>query len=378
MFYDIFPDYFFIYKFDEFDKLVSICEEFEIPIPQIPKKSDLHNRAFYYLDLCDAFLEFRNTQKLSPSEFGAFLYDFAPRNLEEINDAEMPAPSKAWFVGGSKYDFETLDNADGSTPGRWQCNKDTRRGDIIIMYCVTPRSYIHSIWRAHSNGFLDPYFQYFNSGYISCPIILNNKITQKELNSNPVWSQNPLIRKNLQGINGYPVKYEEYMELLSMLESKGENVAILPKINRTTRIESNEVKDERDVEIKLIEPFFSFLGYTSGDWLRQMPVRMGRGERNYPDYCFHAKPTRGEETARMIVESKYEIKSEKQLQEAYFQTKSYALRLQSTCFVIAALEGIWIFRSNNGSFRIGNYIYYNWIDVENPDILHELRQLIGK
>ena len=109
-----------------------------------------------------------------------------------------------------------------------------------------------------------------------------------------------------------------------------------------------------------------------------MPVRMGRGERNFPDYCFSAKPTRGEETAKMIVEAKYEIKTQKQLQDTYFQTKSYALRLQSTCFVLAAKEGIWIFQSKNGTFKMEDCIHYNWIDIENPDILHELKQLIGK
>jgi hypothetical protein len=71
-----------------------------------------------------------------------------------------------------------------------------------------------------------------------------------------------------------------------------------------------------------------------------MPVKMGRGERNYPDYCFGANPVRGEETAKMILESKYEIKTQKELLDAYFQTKSYAMRLQVEKFAIAAREGI--------------------------------------
>lgn len=379
LFYDLYPDYFFPYMFGiEFNKLTNICIEFNIPIPALPKKSDWLKRAFYYIDLCESFLEFRKTNELSPSEFCAFLYDFAPKNLDEIKDKEMPNPSKVWFVGGSKSDFNFLDNAEATGVSRWQCNIDTKRGDIIIMYCVTPRSYIHSIWRAHSDGFLDPYFQYFNSGYITSPIRLDHKISQKELNENPVWSNNQLIKCNLQGINGYPIKYNEYVELLSILERKGQRIADLPMITPTTRLETEDLIDERDVELKLIEPFFEYLGYTNTDWLRQMPVRMGRGERNYPDYCFGAKPKRGEETAKMIVESKYEIKTQKELQEAYYQTKSYALRLQSTCFVLAAIEGIWIFQSKNGIFKIESQIHYNWIDIENPDILHTIRQIIGK
>lgn len=379
LFYDLYPDYFFPYMFGiEFNKLTNICMEFNIPIPEIPKKSDWLKRAFYYIELCEAFLEFRETNHLNPSEFCAFLYDFAPKNLEEIKDKEMPNPSKVWFVGGSKSDFNFLDNAEVNRVSRWQCNIDTRRGDIIIMYCVSPRSYIHSIWRAHSDGFLDPYFQYFNSGYITSPIILSHKITLKDLKDNLVWRNHPLLRKNLQGVNGYPIKYNEYIELFSILESKGQKTDSLPIIKLTTRLETNDLVDERDVEIKLIEPFFETIGYTNNDWLRQMPVRMGRGERNYPDYCFGAKPKRGEETAKMIVESKYEIKTHKELLEAYFQAKSYALRLQADIFIIAAIEGIWIFQSKSETFKFENQTHHNWIDLENPDILHKLRLILGK
>lgn len=314
----------------------------------------------------------------SLSEFCAFLYDFAPNNLKEIEDTEMPNPSKVWFVGGNKNNFEYLDKATKSSTDSWQCNLDTRRGDIIVMYCLTPRSYIHSIWRANTDGFADPFFYYYNVAYLSNPIKLEHKITQKDLNSNPIWCSNPLIKKNLQGINGYPIKYKEYIELLSMLEIKGQQITDFPIIRPTTRLETDELIDERDVEIKLIEPFFLFLGYSPNDWLRQMSVRMGRGERNYPDYCFSAKPKRGEETAKMLVEAKYEIKTQKQLLETYYQTKSYAMRLQSTCFMIAAKEGIWIFQSRNGTFKLEDFIHYNWIDIENPDILHKLKLLIGK
>jgi len=377
--YDLHPDYFFPYKFDcEFNKLTKICLEFEIPLPKIPKKQDWFKRAFYYIELCDAFYEFRKMNDFSPSEFCAFLYDFAPNNLKEIEDTEMPNPSKVWFVGGNKMNFEYLDNAVKSSIDSWQCNLDTRRGDIIVMYCLTPRSFIHSIWRANSDGFADPFFYYFNVAYLSDPIILEHKITQKDLINNSIWSNNPLVKKNLQGINGYPIKYREYVELLSMLENKGQRITDFPLIKPTTRLETNDLIGERDVEIKLIEPFFLLLGYSPNDWLRQMPVRMGRGERNFPDYCFSAKPKKGEESAKMIIEAKYEIKTQKQLLETYYQTKSYAMRLQSTCFTIAAKEGIWIFQSKNESFKIEDCIHYNWIDIENPDILHELKQLIGK
>jgi hypothetical protein len=203
-------------------------------------------------------------------------------------------------------------------------------------------------------------------------------ITRKELENNKIWSDNPLIRKNLQGINGYPIQYIEYLELLSMLKSKGQNIDGLPLIKPTNRLDTDNLKDERDVEIRLIEPFLELIKYKPKDWIRQMPVKMGRGERNYPDYCFGANPIRGEETAKMILESKFEIKTTKDLQDAYFQTKSYAMRLQANKFIIAAKEGIWIYQPKNSNYKFDDYFHCNWIDIENPDILHKLRQLIGK
>lgn len=107
-----------------------------------------------------------------------------------------------------------------------------------------------------------------------------------------------------------------------------------------------------------------------------MPVKMGRGERNYPDYCFGANPKRGEESAKMILELKFSIMTNKDLQEAYFQAKSYAVRLQASCFIIAAKEGIWIYKPKAGIYRVDDFQNYSWIQIEKPDDLHALKLLI--
>jgi hypothetical protein len=323
-------------------------------------------------------LEFRKLHNFTPAEFCSFLYDFAPSVLQELEDSEMPRPSKVWFVGGNKVDFEFLDTASIKSTNRWQGNVDARKGDIVLMYCLSPRSYIHSIWRVIKDGFADPFFHYYSVVYLGLPIKLDYVITQKELENNTIWSNNPKVRGNLQGINGYPVKYKEYLELIEMLKEKGQNVDNFPLILQTNRLETDDLKDERDVEIRLIEPFLTLLNYEVKDWIRQMPVKMGRGERNYPDYCFGANPARGEETAKMILEAKYEIKTQKELQNAYFQTKSYAVRLQADKFIIASREGIWIYFPMKGSFKFDSYIQYTWFEIENPDVLHKIKQLIGK
>lgn len=361
----------------KFNVLQSIFEHFEIPLPRIPLKKDWRNRLLYYVEICEALYEFRKHNSLSRFELCAFLYDFAPNSIHRITSEEMPKPTKAWFCGGNKLGFDFLDNANDSSTSFWQGNVDTRKGDIIVMYCLSPRSYVHSIWRADCDGFIDPFFYYFTLIYITQPVKIL-PVSHKELQNNEIFSKSPLIRSNMQGLVGYPIKYEEYFELLEITKSKGKLKKNPPLIEPYFSIDDNELSCEKDVEEKLIEPLLVKLGYSDNDWIRQMPIKMGRGERNYPDYCFEANSTTGEESAKLILEAKYSIRNSKDLSEAYFQTKSYALRLESSKFIIAAKEGLWIFDKIKGQFDINIVSHYTWYQLEHPDYFHEVLKSIGK
>ena len=109
-----------------------------------------------------------------------------------------------------------------------------------------------------------------------------------------------------------------------------------------------------------------------------MPVKMGRGERNYPDYAVGAVATRGEESAQMVLESKYQLTSKRQFVDAFLQTKSYALRLQCKVMAMAAREGVWIFPPRNGTFEIDHYVQKAWGEVVQPDSFHAVSCLIGR
>ena len=83
----------------------------------------------------------------------------------------------------------------------WACNERTRRGDIVVLYCTSPRSYIHSIWRSNSGGIFNP-FDYYHCRTTVCDGILTPHITFKDLKDDEYMSQVPIVRRNLQGING--------------------------------------------------------------------------------------------------------------------------------------------------------------------------------
>lgn len=379
--YIAFPNFFFPFFFlRDFDKFSNICVAFSIALPEIPKKRNRRERTTYYLDICRALYDFRIYNELSPEELIAFVYDFAPNLLFNNNadDTPMAEPSKVWYVGGGKIDYDFLDNAETTDIHFWQANIDTRAGDIIIMYCWSPRSYIHSVWRAVNDGFIDPFFYYHSLTYISNPIKVP-PITFHEIKSNPILAKSPIIKNNFQGVNGYPITQEEYCEMLRLWEEKGMDIDILPKMEVIKYLAEDIVlKDERDIEVHLIEPLLHKLKYKTTDWIRQMPIRMGRGERNYPDYCIGAVTTRGEESTKMLIEAKYSIKNRKLLMDAFFQAKSYAIRLQAEKFMIASKQGLWIYEKKGGKFNPDKILYFTWNELENADRLHELHKLVGK
>ena len=103
---------------------------------------------------------------------------------ETSTSSELPKPTNVWLTGAGGGDFTFLDslgeNPNGNDQQIWACNERTRRGDIIVLYCTSPRSYIHSIWRSNSGGIFNP-FDYYHCRTTVCDGILTPHITFKDL-----------------------------------------------------------------------------------------------------------------------------------------------------------------------------------------------------
>lgn len=299
--------------------------------------------------------------------------------LAAEQDVELPPPSRVWFTMGGindNGDFEFLDQADQNSTARWQGNVETRRGDVILMWCVSPRSYLHSIWRALDDGFADPFFYFYSSMRIGRRTKLP-PVCFKEFMEDPELAANKSVRAHFQGAGGKPFPLEDYLVLLEILKRKGCETSNLPIPPPHAFVFGDRLENERDVEIQLVEPLLTQLGYSASEWIRQMPLRMGRGERNYPDYAVEPNLTRGEESASFLIETKYEIATKQQLEDAFIQGKSYALRLQALAFMLAAKEGIWLYRQTDG-FSSERYLHWTWQEIEHPDRFHELAAELGK
>jgi hypothetical protein len=382
--YSRLPNFYIPYFFSrKFFELTKIADNFLIDLPQVPLKKDKYARLKYYWDLCVVLKTFQKENNLNNAELCAFLYDYAPKFLgfekNLISNENLPQPSQIWLVGGDKYgfDFDFLDNANSQSSGFWQGNVDTKRGDIVIMYCLAPRSVIHSVWRATSNGIADPFFYFYGSINIGVGI-KTPPIHISELKSDKHFSLNPLVRKNLQGINGYSFSSVDYQHLLSMFSEKGFDISQLPKLYRPEISLDLDLKNERDVEINLVEPLLERLDYNPKDWIRQMSVRMGRGERNYPDYAFFANSEKGYEKAKMLIETKFFIKTNVELEETFKQARSYAVRLEASILIICDKECLWFYEKINGSFDRSVFIKKYWGEVNNPDDFRIIKNRVGK
>ena len=368
-----------------FDIIQQNCDAIGIELPPIPRSKDYKDYLLYYYDICVAFNEFQEANKMTDAELCACLYDFAPMFVDEKVVSELPKPVNVWLTGASGGDFDILDElGKGDNSGNpnlvWACNERTRRGDIVIIYCLSPRSYIHSIWRAKTNGIFNP-FDFYHCRVNVCEGIKIPPITSKELKADEYFSQVPIVRKNLQGIKGTEFTAQDYSELLRFVEQKGGDVSVLPKLFEKGKVNFGEIKIEKDVEEKILIPMLQKLGYSESDWTRQLSLKAGRNEKAIPDFVFFAKGDRHFENAPMLIEAKFDMSLITEQQKAFAQALSYSRMLRSSIMVICDKERIILYKvDKNGSSNRNQPLYENhWETIFSDEIEGaKLKHLIGR
>lgn len=297
-----------IFFSDHFNWIQRNCELLEIAIPDVPRTKDYRKYTMYYLELCEAFMAFQEENNLTDAEFLCYLYLFADEHIDDNRDSQLPRPTNVWMTGANPYDFECLENGE-ITDSAWACNEKTQRGDIIIVYAVTPNSCFHSIWRADSGGCFNP-FNYYHcrTTVVDCHPIPH--VTFKEFMADPILSNFTIGRKKLQGVNGFELSASEYSAFLNYLADKGCNTEELPQLVMNTDWERPEIvkgtgEPEKQVENKFIIPLLrDVLGYKEGDYTQQARHKSGRKEKSIPDFVFFQSGEHGLEHCPFLIEAK--------------------------------------------------------------------------
>ncbi len=369
--FDQISELFFPYYFKcNFNVVEKIAQEFDIAIPEMPIKKDYKGRFFYYGKLCESLYKFRIQHNMSQYELCAFLYDFAPKYIcgtESYIIKELPEPKSAYFIGATKDDWFLSDDTDIITP--WQCNPDTLAGDMIVMYLKSPISAIDSIWQSVSVGFNDPFFYYYRCTYIAKPQKID-RISQKELQQDEIFKNLPIVRKNMQGINGVELYPSYYNRLIDMSKAN------LFKFKYVSDVDNTEYSIEKDVENKLIKPFIATLGYSEKDYLKQMYIEIGNHNHALiPDFAINPTVSKGHYSADFIIEAKLTIPTQKFLEETKTQARSYANMLKVKYAVIASKEGIWIVSSADDFSE--EILSFSWQQLNSEDNFYKVLSVLG-
>jgi len=365
---------------EQFDVFMKILDVLEIPMPELPAKSDKRGRLLLYNDLNANILKFAEENQLTIEETCACIYDFAFMLLEEDkNELEIPEPTNIWLTGGSKGDYKTfLENPVEGAKSVWTCNENTKRGDIIVMYVLAPYSCIQSIWRADIDGVYTP-FNYYNSRTRATNGIVVPHITLNELKSDSYFSQLPITRKNFQGVNGVQFSANDYKELQRLLQEKDFDVSILPQLYKPDLEFAGQLKNEKDVEEKLLIPILEKLGYSENDWTRQLSQKAGRKEKVILDFVFLPKGEIHFQNAPMVIEAKFDMSSNIERTKSYNQALSYARLMKSSVFGICDKDRLIIYKEKNGYFdRFKPVFEKHWQSINDAETFSKLKKLIGK
>ncbi|WHF52127.1 type I restriction enzyme HsdR N-terminal domain-containing protein [Chryseobacterium gotjawalense] len=366
---------------ERFDKLINLLDALNIELPQLPTSVDKRGRLLFYNNLCENIFKFAEDNELTPPEICACIYDFGKMLIQDDStlDSDLPEPTNIWLTGGSKSDYQTfLKNPPENAHSVWTCNEQTKRGDIIVMYVLSPYSCIQSIWRANTDGVFTP-FNYYNSRTTVTNGIVLPEIKLDELKTDEYFKNIGIVRKNFQGVNGVKFSAEDYSKLQRILKEKGFDTSILPQLYSPDLNIEVKLKNEKDVEENLLIPLLKKLGYTESDWTRQLSQKAGRKEKAIPDFVFFPKGEIHFQNAPLVIEAKYDMSSSIERMKSYNQALSYARMMQSPIFAICDKDRLIVYKGKDNSFnRFKPTFEKHWQNLNDAETFNTLKKIIGK
>ena len=112
-----------------------------------------------------------------------------------------------------------LENKDNDT---WSGHRDTKKGDLLLMYNTSPRSRIDHIFQAKSDAYENPYYaEHWNASAVDIKkkYDLKNPVTFADMNQNSVLSQWGPIKAHFQG-TVFNVPEREWGEIKKLIIEK--------------------------------------------------------------------------------------------------------------------------------------------------------------
>ena len=114
------------------------------------------------------------------------------------------------------------------------------------------------------------------------------------------------------------------------------------------------------------------LGITPNDYIRQLPIRAGRGHRIYSDYAIYCNET--QECAKILIEAKLLMKTPMQIATDFAQARSYANLLESDTLILCDKYCLIVYKRGDG-FDRDNYTKFYWSDFKNSDVFNKFKKI---
>lgn len=375
----------------QFIYLKKIAEKYEIDLPKVPNRSDYRNRWLYYDEMCKALNQFATENDIdSLSELCAFLYDYEMAVIKEEMEGEhnkpMPkVPEQAWIIVGNYGEAERFMNK-----GFWQSSPFTSKGDILVFYEKSPVKKLNSIWTALEDGFIDPFAYYYSYSVIGNKIEIPDEyaVSYADFKASDYFTNRDkkgnFVSKNFQDVSGWEVNFEDYDEIKRILKAKGFDTSILPKLYEPIKVGDVKIEREQDVSDQLLIPLLEQMGWKKDvDFKAEVEFNAGRGKTGHssekrPDFLLHIVETKDDIEAKVAIEVKHHMKSEKEVHDNFVQGRSYAKWGAVQVLVLCDMKRIRVYKRNkNNRFDENDYIEFSWKDTENHDRYTELKKLLS-
>ncbi len=307
-----------------------------------------------WLNISDALYDFAEKHGLETWQLFALVYDFGPRLLSSPGRYPTDQLQRIWIVAtnNSAGEFEDIDAHGSENVGAWAANKNARYGDLALMYCVSPRSAIVSIYRFACDAYYDPFGSWNGfRGELTDKIAIP-WIRISEMKKDEVLKEWRLVKCNFQGLLNHEVPSEIWQRIKEIV--KQTNAEISEQLDqfanaafgvRMIKI-SGEKWCETEVEERLIIPVLRKIGWELGKNLArqvEMMIKVGSGKPHKVKADFVGYRSALASDVGFVLETKRQIANTKDLQFAREQAESYAGKLRCGLFAVASPEGFWLY-----------------------------------
>jgi hypothetical protein len=139
------------------------------------------------LSIQEAVQTFRAERNLEPWQMWALVYDLGPRLLAPPKPYPKDHSPRIWITAAGPDDFDRTDQHTGNDRDTWSINLKAKRGDIVLMYCLAPRSSLRAVYRCDCDAYRDPTLNLWTGVWTEITDKLEiPRLTLKEMKLDPV------------------------------------------------------------------------------------------------------------------------------------------------------------------------------------------------